>query len=80
MLGDFFTSRATDLTQSPQLKEATADNTADVLLHRELIVEVDAEILYDRDRLDDVITDWKCEVIRGHSGSHSLSWNTQDDL
>jgi len=25
-LGDFFTRRATDLTQSPQLKEAAADN------------------------------------------------------
>jgi len=33
MLGDFFTSRVTDLTQSPQLKEATPDNTTDVLLH-----------------------------------------------
>jgi len=38
-LGDFFTSRVTDLTQSPQLKEATADNTTDVLLHRQLIVK-----------------------------------------
>jgi len=56
-LGDFFTSRATDLTQSPQLKEATAGNTTDVLLHRHLIIKVDAEISYDRDRLDDVITD-----------------------
>jgi len=34
----------TDLTQTPQLKEATADNTTDVLLHRQLIVEVDTEI------------------------------------
>jgi len=41
------------LTQSPQLKEATADNTTDVLLHRQLIVKVEAEISYDRDRLDD---------------------------
>jgi len=57
MLGDFFTSRVTDVTQSPQLKEATADNTTDVLLHRQLDVKVDAEISYDRDRLDDVITD-----------------------
>jgi len=56
-LGDFFTSRATDLTQSPQLKEATADNTTDVLLHRQLIVEVDAKISYYCDRLDDFITD-----------------------
>jgi len=56
-LDDFFTSRATDLTQSPQLKEATADNTTDVLLHRQLIVDANAEISYDRDRLDDVITD-----------------------
>jgi len=56
-LGDFFTSRATNLTQSPQLKEATADNTTDVLLHCELIIKVDAEISYDRDRLDDVIAD-----------------------
>jgi len=55
--GDFFTSRATDLTQSPQLIEATAVNTTDVLLRRELIVEVDTEISYDFDRLDDVITD-----------------------
>jgi len=55
-LGDFFTSRATDLMQSPQLKEATADNTTEVLLHRELIIKVDSEISYDRDRLDDVIT------------------------
>jgi len=59
-LGDFFTRRATDLTQSPQLKEAIADNTTDVLLHRELILKVDAEISYDRDRLDDVTSDWKC--------------------
>jgi len=36
----YFISRATDLTQSPQLKEATADNTIDVLLHSQLIVEV----------------------------------------
>jgi len=45
-LGDFFTSRATDLTQSPQPKDATADNTntTDVLHHRQFIVEVDAEI------------------------------------
>jgi len=35
-LGDF-TSRATNLTQSPQLKEATADKTTNVLLHRLLI-------------------------------------------
>jgi len=27
------------------------------LLHRELIIKVDAEISYDRDRLNDVITD-----------------------
>jgi len=54
---DFFTSRATDLTQSPQLKEATAHNTTGVLLYREFIIKVDAEISYDRDRLDDVITD-----------------------
>jgi len=39
-LGGFFTSRATALTQSPQLKEATADNTTDVLLQRQLIVKV----------------------------------------
>jgi len=56
-LGDCFTSKATDLTHSPQLKKATAENTTDVLLHRELIVKVDAEISYNRDRLDDVITD-----------------------
>jgi len=56
LVNSFFTSRATDLTQSPQLKEATADNTTDVLLHRQLIVKVDAEISYDRDRMDDVIT------------------------
>jgi len=55
-LDDFFTSRATDLTQSPQLKEATADNTTDVLLYRQLIVKVDAGISYDRDRLDYVIS------------------------
>jgi len=41
--------------QSPQLKEATADNTTDVLLHRQLIVEVDAKISYDFRWLDDVI-------------------------
>jgi len=46
-LGDFFTSKATDLTHSPQLKEATSDNTTNVLLHRHLIVEVDAKISYD---------------------------------
>jgi len=61
-LGDFFISIATDLTQSPQLKEATADNTTDVLLHRQLIIKVDAKISNDRDRLNDVITDWKCQV------------------
>jgi len=33
-----------------------------VLLYRQLIAKVDAEISYDRDRLDDVITDWKCQV------------------
>jgi len=44
------------LTQSPQLKEATADTT-DVLLYRQLIVEVDTKISYDFERLDDVITD-----------------------
>jgi len=38
-LGDFFTSRVIDLMQSSQLKEATAENTTDVLLHRQLIVE-----------------------------------------
>jgi len=54
---DFFPSRETNLTQSPQLKEAAAYNTTDVLFHRELIIKVDAEISYDRDRLDDVITD-----------------------
>jgi len=57
-LGDFFTSRATDLKhQLPQPKEATADNTTDVLFHRQLIVDAYAKILYDFDRLDDVITD-----------------------
>jgi len=56
-LGAFFTSRATDLTQLPQLKESTADNTIDVLLHRQLIFEVEATISYDFDWLDDVITD-----------------------
>jgi len=35
-----------------------------VLLHRQLIVEVDASISDDFDRLDDVITDWKCQVSR----------------
>jgi len=48
-LGDFFTSRATDLTLSPQLKEATGNSTTDVLHHRQLIVKVDAEISYERD-------------------------------
>jgi len=56
-LSDFFTSRSTDLTQSPQLKEATADNTTDVLLHRQFIVEMDAKIFYEFDWLDDVIID-----------------------
>jgi len=41
-----------------------ADNTTDVLLYRQLIVEVDAKILYDFHRLDDVITDWKRQVSR----------------
>jgi len=54
---DFFTSRTTDLTQSPQMKEATADNATDMLLHRQFSIEVDAEISYDRDRLDVVITE-----------------------
>jgi len=62
--GDFFTSRVTDLTQSPQLKEATSDNMTDVLLHRLLIVQVYAKISYNRDRLDDVNSDWKCQVSR----------------
>jgi len=31
----------------PQLKEATADNTTDVLLHRQLIVKVDADISFE---------------------------------
>jgi len=44
MLGDFFTSRAMDLRQLPQLIEASADNTFDVLLYLELIDEVDAKI------------------------------------
>jgi len=57
MLGDFFTSRVTDLTQSPQLREATVDNTTDVLLHCQLIVKVDTKISYDFDQLDDVVTD-----------------------
>jgi len=63
-LGDFLTSRATVLTQSPQPKEATADNTTDVMLHRQRIVELDAKILYDFDRLDDIIADWKRRVSR----------------
>jgi len=50
-LGDFFTCRATDFTQSPRLKEATADSMTDVLLHRQLIVEVNAEKSYDCDGL-----------------------------
>jgi len=52
-LGDFFTSRATDLTQSLQLKEETADNTTDVLLYRQLIVKVDAV----NSCMDEVIVD-----------------------
>jgi hypothetical protein len=50
------------LTQSPQLEKAAADNATDVLLHRQFIVEVDAEITYDRDWLDDVITNRECQV------------------
>jgi len=56
-LGDFFTSRVTDLTQSPQLKEATADKTTHQLLQRQFIVKLDTKISYDFDQLDDVITD-----------------------
>jgi len=48
------------MTQSPQLKETIADSTTDVWLHCQLIVKVDAEISYNRDRLDDVIT--VCQV------------------
>jgi len=57
-LGDIFTSRATDLTQLHQLKEARTcrDNFTDAF-HTQLSVEVDAEFSYDRYRLDDVITD-----------------------
>ena len=55
-LGDFFASGTTDLTQSPQLEEAAADNSIYVLLHRQLSIKVDTKIPYDRDRLDDVIT------------------------
>ena len=42
--------------QSPQLEETAADNSTDVMLHSQLSVKVDAEISYDRDWLDDVIT------------------------
>jgi len=55
---------ASRVTQSPQLEEATADNTTDVLLRRQPIVEADAKISYSCDRLDDVITNWKCQVSR----------------
>ena len=47
-LGDFFASRMTDLTQSPQLEETAADNSTDVMLHSQLSIKVDAEISYDR--------------------------------
>jgi hypothetical protein len=55
-LGDFFASRTTDLTQSPQLEEAAADNSIYVLLHCQLSIKVNTKIPYDRNRLDDVIT------------------------
>lgn len=51
-LRNFFNSRMTDLTQSPQLQETVADNSTDVLLHSQVSVKVDAEISY-----DDVTTD-----------------------
>ena len=55
-LSNFFTSRTTDLTQSPQLEETAADNSTDVLHHSQLSIKVDAEISHDRDWLDDVVT------------------------
>ena len=48
-LGDVFSSRTTDLTQSPHLKQAAADDSSDVLLHRQLSVKIDAEVTYDCD-------------------------------
>jgi len=52
------------MTQSPQLEEAAADNTTDVLLPSWLSVEEDVEMSYDRDRLDDVITNLERQVGR----------------
>ena len=48
-----------NLTRSPQLEETAADNSADALLYSQLSIKVDAEIWYDRDRLNDVITHWE---------------------
>ena len=52
------------MAQSPQLEEAADDNAADNLLYGQLSVEVDAEITYFRDRLDDVITNREVQVRR----------------
>jgi len=51
-------------SKSPQLKDAAVDNSTDELLHRQLVVEVDAKNWYDHDRLDDVITDWERQLSR----------------
>jgi hypothetical protein len=61
---DLLTSGTTYLAQSPQLEEAASNYTADVLLHGQLVVEVDAEITNFSDRLDDVITDRERQVSR----------------
>jgi hypothetical protein len=44
MLRTFFACRTTDMTQSPQLEEAAADNATDELLHRQLSIKVDPKI------------------------------------
>ena len=46
-----------DLTLSPQLKEAATNSSTDVLFHRQLRIDINAEISYDRDRLNDIMSD-----------------------
>ena len=68
-LSDFFISTTTDLTQSPQLREAAANNATGVLLHHQLSVEVYTENPNNRDRLDDVITDQERQI-----SARQLAW------
>jgi len=59
--GDFFASWTRDLMQSPQLKEAAADEW---LMSWFIVNSVWRQDLYDRERLDDVITDYERQVSR----------------